>query len=577
MSWIIGISGIAGKSIIDIVKSTSPHPLYEKEENGFLIRTGGNPKTCFYPSSDNSAVHTIAVGVGIKQDNEELNFMNCYDWAEGITVEQSRSLNGHFVFFKWNNNEINILTDKLGLRDIYFTRLPGNALLYSTRADWIAKITHAEINFREFGSRWLLFNQISSNSIFRNIERATAGTKVIIDRTNNNITVNKFNWLPSQSAIDVSAKKFTSLLGNLITFPSHSSQNISLGLSGGMDSRVMLSYLLKDKKIKYDTYTFGDNNSPDSAIVKEIILDGNITHEQINMPFTEADDCLCRIKNYVSQTLVNNPVSGFLQLRNYDSFVDPCKIIIDGGFGEIWRREFFNRLLVRGKDSLERNDIKGIMPHISFPRSDIFNSDIQLQMQDGCNEQLEYLINELPSVNSIGNENWADLFAVKTRLTNYYSHEQARLDELVFNYMPFAQPILLEKLLNIPLIQRRNGKLFREIIKNNYNQLAKYPLAKGLITHPFWFNTLQSRAWNIFRKKLKLKLYNDRNTNHLINLLTPFILDTIHSQNTRECNYYNYSKITRLSVALIKGNISDNVISELDWWLAFELFRGRLN
>jgi hypothetical protein len=577
MSWIIGISGSTGKSIIDHVKSISHHPLYKKEENGFLIRTGGNPKTCFYPPSDNSAAHTIAVGVGIKKNNEELNFMNCHDWAEGITVAQSRSLNGHFVFIKWNNNEINILTDKLGLRDIYFTRLPGNALLFSTRADWIAAITHAELNFREFGSRWLLFNQISSNCIFRNIERATAGTNVIIDRTNNNIIVNKFNWLPAQSSNDVSAEMFSDLLGNLITFPSHHSQNISLGLSGGMDSRVMLSYLLRDKKIKYDTYTFGDINTPDSAIVKEIISNNTITHEQINIPFTEADDCLCRIKNYASHTLVNNSASGFLQLRNYDAFTDPCKIIIDGGFGEIWRREFFNRLLLRGKDSLEHNDIKGIMSYMVSPRADIFNSDIQIQMQEGCNEQLENLINELPSVNKIGNENWADLFAVKTRLTNYYSHEQARLDELVFNYMPFAQPMLLENILNLRLTLRRNGKLFREIIKNNYNQLAKYSLAKGVIALPFWFNTLQSRAWAILRKKLKWKLYNDRNKNHLINLLTPFIQDTIHSQCTRECNYYDYSKIINLSESLTKREVSDKVILELDWWLAFELFRSQLN
>jgi hypothetical protein len=576
MSWVIGISGNAGKTIIDKVKSITPNQLYEHEENGFLIRTGGNQRTCSFPDKNNSVYQTIAVGVGIKKNNEELRFMTSLDWGGEVSLEQTRELNGHFVLIKWNKNEIKIFTDKLGLRDIYFTKLPGNVILFSTRADWIAKITETKLNFREFGSRWLLFNQISPNSIFENIERITGGTYVTINRTNNNIAADKFNWLPAVSGNDFSNMGFSDLLEKLILFPSDHAYKISLGLSGGMDSRVLLSYLIGNKKANWDTYTFGDENSPDSYLANNIITDLGINHMQINIPFSAPADCLKRITDYVSKTLVNNPASGFLQLWNYDAFTDPNEIIIDGGFGEIWRREFFNRLLIRGKNSLENNNIKGIMNHLISPRADIFNSEIQNVMLEGCNEQLENIIKELPGINYIGKENWADLFAVKTRLTNYYSHEQARLDELVLNYMPFAQPSLLENLINLRLMQRNNGRLFRDIIKNNCKLLIKYPLAKGLITHPYWFNTIQSRFWNIIRKKLKWKAYNDYHLINLINLLTPFIQDIIHSRTTREYDFYNYSNILKLSDSLKKKDVSDKDISELDWWLAFELFRCQL-
>src|ERR1035437_6232672 len=285
MSWIIGISGKVDKAITDKVKSISPQPLYENEENGFLIRTGGNRKTCFYPNTNNTIDHVIAVGVGIKQNNEELNFMNYRDWGAVITVEQTRELNGHFILFKWNKNEIKIFTDKLGLRDLYCIKLPNNALLFSTRADWLARITHTKLNFREFGSRWLLFNQISSNSIFLNIERITSGTDVKINRTNNNITINKYNWLPVKVGNEFSNNEFSDLLEKLIIFPSLNSQKITLGLSGGMDSRVMLSYLIKNKKLKWDSYTFGNDNSPDSYIAKNIASNLGINHEQINISF----------------------------------------------------------------------------------------------------------------------------------------------------------------------------------------------------------------------------------------------------------------------------------------------------
>ncbi|MFA5805962.1 MAG: asparagine synthase-related protein [Melioribacteraceae bacterium] len=572
MSWIIGASGNFTREQIEKIKRFNTNSNFQINEPNLFVIAGGNIGTLFF-SETNSENKFIAVGIGIKDQLDQTKFLTANDWGRITNEEEIQGLNGHFVLLRWNNNEIKIFTDSLGLRDIYITRLANGVVLFSTRADWIAKIIKAKLNFKEFGSRWLLFNQISSKSVFENIERITVGTKVNINRLSGEVTTSKFNWQPTFTKIDYPVLDFSKTLNDFIFFPLINQQKLSLSLSGGMDSRVILSYLLNSKYRDWYTHTFGDGNHPDSLVAKKITSNLGVTHEGINMSLPEGDSIIQEIADYVSGTLVNNAASGFLQLRNYNKLVGRNEIIIDGGFGEIWRREFFNRLLITGQKALINNNAKEIIPYLTIHRANIFNEDVRLEMLCGCEEQINNIFSELPRINEIGIENWVDLFAIKTRLVNYYSHEQTRLDSLVMCYMPFAQPFLLDNIFNISIEQRKNGKMFRKLIRNNYSPLLKYPLAKGQLSHPFWLNTIQSRIWNIAYKKLRLKTYRDNSSERLINSLKTFINDSINSASTKEAGIYDNNKLINLSQSLHTGDATAMNIHELDWWLAFELFR----
>lgn len=117
-----------------------------------------------------------------------------------------------------------------------------------------------------------------------------------------------------------------------------------MSLSGGMDSKVILSYSLKIKEINFDTHTFGDPNHPDSEIARSIAKGFGIGHEQFNQGIPDAEKSIEDIREYTSQTLVNNAASAVLQLQNYSYLKGRNVVLIDGGFGEIWRREFFYKL-----------------------------------------------------------------------------------------------------------------------------------------------------------------------------------------------------------------------------------------
>lgn len=577
MSWIIGAVGRCSVELQKKIESFTKNKFVEYREDNFIVFSGGNDKTCLFNVNELSSEKFITVGIGIKNDENKTWFMQAADWENVSNSSNAQKLDGHFVNVRWNGDEVKIFTDVLGLRDIYFTQIGKDTFVFSTRGDWLSKICDSEINFKEFGSRWLLFNQISDKSIFTNIERVSNGTSVIVSRPKTNFTVNKFTWLPKFENESVAIVEHSNQLNKLIHFPFSSSHQVTLSLSGGMDSRLILSSLLNGENRNWYAHTFGNNNHPDSKVAQKISADLGIKHEQINLDLPTIDMFLSEAAEYVSLTNVNNAVTGYLQLRNYKKLIGRNEVIVDGGFGEIWRREFFNRLLIKGRRELINRNIVGMIPYLQVHHANIFTEEIQKSFLTGCKEQLEDIIETLPRAELIGVENWIDLFAIKTRLSNYYSSAQIHLDGWVFSYMPFIQPKILNNLFNIPLAQRKNGKMFREIIKQNNKPLAKYHLAKRQFTHPFYLNTIQSRVWNVAYKKLRFKMYDDRSQEKLINLLSPFIQDTIASSGVKKCGYYDYTKLERLSNAISKSSATASDLHELDWWLSFELFRQGLN
>ncbi len=420
-----------------------------------------------------------------------------------------------------------------------------------------------------------MFNQISEQSVFKEITRINSGSSFTIELDTLSSYKTKHKFADSFSCKDFSVREFINIFETLTTFASCENHNLNLSLSGGMDSRVIFSQLLKTN-VPFSAHTFGNFESPDSNIAKQLSESFGIEHEQINMPLPAFDETISEIKEYVLQSLVNNSVSSFIQLRNYDHFKNKNDVLIDGGFGEIWRREFFNRLLISGKKYLKEKNVDAILPFLMISRADIFNNDIKQSMISGCKEQLETIFEELPPIKNIGIKNWIDLFAIKTRLANYYSHEQVRNDGILKSYMPFVQPALLDNLINLNLSLKKNGKLFRQIIRTNKKELCKFPLAKGELTHPFRLNTIQTRLYIVANKKLKTRKQNYLPSKKTIEFLYTFVQDTINSQSIKNADCYDHKKLSVLSTKLFKRELTTGDYNELDWWLAFEIFRQEI-
>ncbi len=480
---------------------------------------------------------------------------------------------GHYAAIVISDSSVEFYTDPTGIRDLYFMETEDETF-FSTRPDWFANFKDMKINFTEFSSRWLLFNQLSHNSVLHGVTRITAGRTAKINTEKSGLHIDDTNVQSWMNRDHYSYDELFERLKTNVIKAGGKNGRISLSLSGGMDSRVILSYLLNSVDVEWDTHTFGDRTHPDAQVAGSICKDLGLTHELFGHTYPDTDTTAELLRDYSCQTLVNNSASAIIQLKLYDNLAGKNRVIIDGGFGEIWRRDFFNRLFYKGKKDLISKDPKRIYRHLLVHRADIFNEEINRKMKEGVLSQTADLLESIPSFEETGIENWLDMIGIKTRLVNYYGPEQTRLDTMLKSYMPFAQKSLLDILLSVPVRERRNGKIFRKIIEQNFRSLKNFPLAKGSFTYPFRLGTLQSRLYSIARRKLKWKLYADNVRQKFLDTYSEYIKDNINSKDVRECGLYDYSKVKSLADGYYRGN--ESLAHELDWWLAFDEFRRGL-
>lgn len=580
MSWIFGVIPKASFDIENTILKNLHTITFQSKTEKFQIYAGGLPNTlCFSNNNGVTSKSFVVSGVGLQLHDKSTLLLQQQNWNSLLNSDDSekqiRNLDGHHVIVQWDDGSIQIITDRLGLRDIYLLE-NEKGIFFSTNPIWLKEFVELELDFSEFGSHWLLFNQVSNESIFKGIQRITAGQKVTIKlEQNSKIEIENYDWLPSQEKKDFGINEFSELLYSLINIDLPKGQHISLSLSGGLDSRLLLSYLIKENNIPFDTHTFGNPNHPDSKIAHEIVKKLGIEHHQYNIELDSIENLIEKITDYSSRTLVNTSVSAFIQLNNYSSIDAKSNFLIDGTPGEIWRREFFYKLYLRGKQYLLEGNVEKIIPFLMLERADIFDDDVNNKMMKGIKTQLNKLLNNLPPINEEFLENWLDLFAIKTKIPNNFSSEQTRLDNYVISVMPFIQPSLLENLFNMKVSLRQNRKLFREIINRNAPVLKKINLVKGVMPYPYSLNTLQSRVWIKTKQKLKLKSYNDNNREMMLQKLKEYILDMVNSQEVKETGYYNYAKIEKIVTQYYKGDTSYSY--ELDWFLSFELFRKEIS
>ena len=181
MSWIFGYFGNR-----DRIKISSPETqLHTFQNSNLILYTGGNSETIFFKSDSLNTNCWAVAGVGLKQSGNGYRNLNTSDWNDYLSHKEVdlSEVNGHFVALKYIDDELKFFTDELGLREIFLIKLP-EGFGFTTRIDWLKYFINPEIDLNEFGSRWLLQNQISRNSIIKNVNRLVCSTASL---KNNNL------------------------------------------------------------------------------------------------------------------------------------------------------------------------------------------------------------------------------------------------------------------------------------------------------------------------------------------------------------------------------------------------------
>ena len=491
--------------------------------------------------------------------------MSQSDWINFFKNPNKEAITGQYLIIKWNNGEIRFSNDFFGLNSIYFYK-KQNVIYFSTRLDYLCRIIESpKINFSAFAGRWVLFNQLSDEAIIEDVIKLPPNSEInlsenkIIKKTRDVIEKldNNFNYFKT---LDEHC--------NIVLPDSH---KISLGLSGGLDSRVLLDRYLNMNK-DFTIHSFGDENNKDVVIAHQIANNIKIKH-RIFKSSINSDTILKELSEYLALNELVDTVSTYILTSGFKQEYFNNKLLVDGAGGELFRRQFLNRLVFNGKKELRDRISAGIFKYMNLFRADIFNDEINSKMYEASLIQITNLMKRLPDIEQVGLENYVDIISALTRFPNYYGPEQNRLNSILPNYMPFVNYDLFKNLIAIPLEERRNNKMFYELLRLSGNNLDNFSLVKNGITYPFGMGTKSAFLY----VKVKQKLISSQ-----INILKEtfcknhkkLILDVLKSEELRLNKLYNHKKVDYIINKFYSGDL--NYLYQLDWLFSFEIFRRSL-
>jgi hypothetical protein len=335
----------------------------------------------------------------------------------------------------------------------------------------------------------------------------------------------------------------------------------------------LLFALLRSDQRPFLLHLFGHPGEPDVQVAQTIATDQDVEQDFYCDPIPGQDESIRILREYIPQSSLVATASSMLKLRYYPKMYAENKMLIDGGMGEIGRRQFMNRLLLRGKRALRTKNARAIGRHMSVHRASIFSDEVNVIMKGGIEKQIQSIWDTMPEVNQIGEENFLDLLIVRYRFPNYGGMEQARMDGEILNYMPFAQPLFVRAAFETPLHMRRKSRLYRQLIDTHCPALKKYPLVKGVTTYPYALSAVSALIWTKLKSKCRHQFVDPTPVDFLTTILE-FIRDTVHSVSVSSFPLYNHRALVSMVEEFYTGK--KGLARDVDWWLAFEVWRQSL-
>ncbi|MCG8374648.1 MAG: asparagine synthase-related protein, partial [Balneolales bacterium] len=416
MSSFIGIWG-KNDSLKSSIQDLIPEPDFYLNNNSVCIWLDGYHLTNHVHYNETTRTGWVVSGIGISSGEEPKTLIK-EDWEYLLhsNSDLHSSINGHFAIARWSTDTLELTTDQVGMRNI-FMHQTGEYILFSTRLDWIIKLVpQVSIDWKLFGSTWLGINPFSSHCFITGIDRLAQGGKAII--TSNKVLFSNKRWTPS--SIQSTSESVEQTLASLCLAAHRSFGTLSLGLSGGLDSRVLYALLIDSGIEPLSVYTFLEHGHPDEKMAAQLSEMYDLKHHSLPIKSPPVDEIRNQTSEISIRSLLMASIFQLPAFNEYAAIGDKNWITLDGAFGEIGRRRYLRGLELRGKKYLLDRNIPGLIPFFYAPKADIFLLEIETEMQAGFRQEFEEEVFHMPIPDKKDTGNWLDLFSIRTRGQNLY-------------------------------------------------------------------------------------------------------------------------------------------------------------
>lgn len=337
---------------------------------------------------------------------------------------------GNFAIFRSNSKNVEILTDALGTRSVWYFK-NDQIFICATSQRAIIKYL-GDFEFDDRVIPWIISTG-SLGPLFswdRRVKRIKPATSLILERNNWRLTFKSLNYYQNKNKKE---KNLNNRIYDSLNTQYVNLKKWALTLSGGYDSRLILLYLNKYKNVneRIRTITWGLKDSKsiedsDASIAEKLAREYNTDH------------------SFFSTKISKEPVKLLLDrfLKNGDGRIDHISSYMNGF--DIWKYLFDNKYegIIRGNQLLS-----SLKPVSEFDVRRFMGlaliSDYDNLKNNNFLKSLEQFIPD-----EFSHRNDESLFQYRDRILADYRIPviQAALSDLKFPYVEQFDPLLVNSI-----------------------------------------------------------------------------------------------------------------------------------
>ena len=276
--------------------NTSLTPTFSLEynlKNGLLniITHNINPAVIEYVT-DNCIVYLLGSPI-INNNINCNNFIKLVARNRGLDKNLLRKINGEFlvIFVDKNKKTLSIANDRFSSFPIYYYKLNGRVVISFSYLD-ILKLASHEKEFRINGEsifEYLWFRRVYHQRTYDSLTKCLLPARILkFSKDNFNEEV---YWMPNFNKNNNTLKENSHELANKLSnslerkLSDSGNRNVGLFLSGGMDTRAILSTFKKNNSLKgLQCFTVGYSKLGEYSVAKELTKNIDVTHHFVNLP-----------------------------------------------------------------------------------------------------------------------------------------------------------------------------------------------------------------------------------------------------------------------------------------------------
>lgn len=241
-------------------------------------------------------------------------------------IEAFKKLSGIFSISIWDKNKkiLYLIRDIVGVKPLYYKEKNGN-IFFSTLINPLLIEDKKDLNLKAAN----YFNNFGYNDLnetfYKNIFKVLPGELIIFK--NKKLTKKKF--LNFNFSKNKSEKFLKEKVESIINKQTVSDVPISISLSGGIDSNILLSNTHKNLSTYTVSYKYNDNKSLDSIFAAKRAKEFNTNHHEINI---SDDDFMGSLE--LINDLLEEPIGNENMVGNYflsKSVKEKVMLVGDGG------------------------------------------------------------------------------------------------------------------------------------------------------------------------------------------------------------------------------------------------------